>query len=78
MIFTKSRVKKIKNVEEKNDSSLEELIKIVDNTNISKNLKNTKSILYKAVVKNFVKNLDYIIISSLIFYLTKSVYSEND
>lgn len=78
MIFAKSKVKKIKDIQEKNDSSLEELIKIVNNTNISKNLKNTKSILYKAVVKNFAKNLDYIIISSLIFYLTKSVYSEND
>ena len=78
MIFAKSKVKKIKDIQEKNDSSLEELIKIVNNTNISKNLKNTKSILYKAVVKNFAKNLVYIIISSLIFYLTKSVYSEND
>ena len=66
-------IKKVK----KNDSSLEELKKLIDESNFSINLKNVKSIIYNNLVKNVVKNVDYIIITGITFYLTKSIYSVN-
>lgn len=66
-------IKKVK----KNDSSLEELKKLIDDSKFSINLKNVKSIIYNNLVKNVVKNVDYIIIAGVTFYLTKSIYSVN-
>ena len=70
MRLIKSRIKK-------NDNSLEELKKLIDDSKFSVNLKNVKSIIYNNLVKNVVKNVDYIIIASVTFYLTKSIYSVN-
>ena len=60
-------IKKVK----KNDSSLEELKKLIDESNFSINLKNVKSIIYNNLVKNVVKNVDYIIIAGVTFYFVR-------
>tara|TARA_B100000902_G_C27322663_1_gene925840 strand:+ start:16629 stop:16850 length:222 start_codon:yes stop_codon:yes gene_type:complete len=59
----------------KQESSLEELKTIINDTKLSESVTNVKSILYNNLVKNIVKNIDYLIISGVTFYLTKLAYS---
>tara|TARA_A100001035_G_C27505874_1_gene374099 strand:- start:50 stop:271 length:222 start_codon:yes stop_codon:yes gene_type:complete len=61
----------------KQESSLEELKSIINETKFSESVTNLKTTLYNNLVKNVVKNIDYIIISGVTFYLTKIVYSNS-
>lgn len=59
----------------KQESSLEELKTIINETKLSESVTNVKTVIYNNLVKNVVKNIDYLIISGVTFYLTKLVYS---
>ena len=61
----------------KQESSLEELKTIINDTKFSESVTNIKRAVYNNLVKNVVKNIDYLIISGVTFYLTKLVYSNN-
>ena len=55
----------------KQQTSLEELKNIVGQTKFSESILNVKSGIYNNLVKNVVKNIDYIILTGVTFYLTK-------
>lgn len=59
------------------DSSLEELKQIINETKFSENVSHIKNIIYNNLVKTAIKNIDYIIVAGVTFYLTKYLYSEN-
>lgn len=59
----------------KQQTSLEELKNIVGQTKFSESILNVKSGIYNNLVKNVVKNIDYIILTGVTFYLTKLTYS---
>lgn len=59
----------------KEQTSLEELKNIVGQTKFSESILNVKSGIYNNLVKNVVKNIDYIILTGVTFYLTKLTYS---
>tara|TARA_B100001094_G_C17641909_1_gene535414 strand:+ start:145 stop:363 length:219 start_codon:yes stop_codon:yes gene_type:complete len=61
----------------KQESSLEELKSIINESKFSESVNNVKSVVYNNLVKNVVKNIDYLIISGITFYLTKLIYSNN-
>lgn len=61
----------------KDKSSLDELKSIVNETKFSESIVSAKTIVYNNLVKNLVKNIDYIIVAGVTFYLTKSLYSVN-
>ena len=49
----------------KQESSLEELKTIINETKFSESVTNVKGVIYNNLVKNVVKNIDYIIISGV-------------
>lgn len=59
----------------KEKSSLVELKNIINESKFSANVKNIKTTLYNNLVKNIVRNVDYILVAGVTFYLTKKMYS---
>lgn len=55
----------------KEKSSLVELKNIINESKFSANVKNIKTALYNNLVKNIVRNVDYILVAGVTFYLTK-------
>lgn len=65
----------IKHKMKKEKNSLVELKNIINQSKLSTNVKNIKTLVYNNLVKNIVRNVDYILISGVTFYLTKTLYS---
>ena len=59
----------------KEKSSLVELKNIINESKFSANVKNIKTAFYNNLVKNIVRNVDYILVAGVTFYLTKKMYS---
>ena len=69
-------MKTFSNKTKKRDNSFNELKSLLVKTKFSDNLLKTKNILYNNLVKKVVENIDYIIISGVTFYLTKTMFCE--